>query len=652
VPEPSKHEPRPPAGEPRSGETPGARFGRRAFLAGLGGGALALLLPVRVRTGSLLPLQGEAAQALAAQPFRAKLPIPRVLRGDHVKLPVREAAIQVLPGPKTRMWTYGGTFPGPTIRRRAGRQTKVTFRHRLGRKAGELTVHLHGGHNRSRFDGQPGGLTRSQRVSYYCRIPQGLSDRASGNSLLLRPGRSKTYVYDLIEDGGPERAAFQWYHDHRLDRTSPNVWRGLAGMWIIEDEFEDSLDLPKGARDIPLLIADRAFDRNNQLTDPFDRGRPPDDGVTGPHVLVNGAYLPRHDVSARRHRLRLLNASSFRSYNVYLSNGAPLFQVGSDSGLMPRTVKRDRVLLGPGERAEVVVDLSSAAGRRVELRSGRRGDGERALGSRPYAGPLMQFRVGRRKPDRTRLPKRLRPLPAWTRQASRAPDRTWVIAVGGLFQPVWTINGKNFNPARSDAFPVLGTTETWQITNRSAVSHVMHMHHTDWYMLARNGRRPAPWERCLKETFFVDPGETILVAGHFSDFTGKYVIHCHMLDHEDHGLMTQFEVVAGNARQPATDEVARRRAGQIPAPAAPPSLGLPDSASGRTLELQPAPPPGERLTELGVLVDGRERRTLSPAELGQPLRLELGDGPVSRVTLVGVTPDGRRIAASRDYGGR
>jgi hypothetical protein len=180
----------------------------------------------------------------------------------------------------------------------------------------------------------------------------------------------------------------------------------------------------------------------------------------------------------------------------------------------------------------------------------------------------------------------------------------------------------------------------------------MHMHHTDWYMLARNGRRPAPWERCLKETFFIDPGETILVAGHFSDFTGKYVIHCHMLDHEDHGLMTQFEVVAGNARQPATDEVARRRAGRIPAAAEPPSLGLPESASGRVLELMPAPPPGERLTELGVLVDGRERRTLSPADLGRPLRVELGDGPVSRVTLVGVTPDGRRIAASRDYGGR
>jgi hypothetical protein len=262
----------------------------------------------------------------------------------------------------------------------------------------------------------------------------------------------------------------------------------------------------------------------------------------------------------------------------------------------------------------------------------------------------MQFRVGRRKPDRTRLPRRLRPLPAWTRDATRAPDRTWVIAVGGLFQPIWTINGKNFNPARSDAFPILDTTETWQITNRSAVSHVMHMHHTDWYMLARNGRPPKPWEDGLKDTFFVDPGETILVAGHFSDFTGKYVIHCHMLDHEDHGLMTQFEVVADASRRPDWDEVAQREAGLIPAPADAPSLGLPDSAGGGgVLEFAPQAPAGERLVRVDVLVNGHERRTLSPHELGRPIRLDLDGAGPARVTLVGEAEDGRRLTATRDY---
>ncbi len=192
----------------------------------------------------------------------------------------------------------------------------------------------------------------------------------------------------------------------------------------------------------------------------------------------------------------------------------------------------------------MVVDFAGAAGEAVELRSGPRHDGRRSRGSHTYAGALMQFRVGsERLPDRTRVPRKLRPLPAWTKNVRREPDRTWEISIGGLFKTTWLINGKTFNPARADAFPVLGTAETWELVNGTDVAHTMHMHHTDWYLLSRNGKPPPPWEDCLKETFFLYPGERILVAGHFSDYTGKFVIHCHMLDHEDHGLMSQFEVV-------------------------------------------------------------------------------------------------------------
>jgi spore coat protein A, manganese oxidase len=447
------------------------------------------------------------------------------------------------------MWTFGGDFPGPTIRRPAGQRTRVTFHHELPAAAGELTVHLHGGHTRSRFDGQPGGLTKSHRRSLYCDIPAGLSPRQSGNDLLIGPGESKTYVYDLVEDGRPERAAFQWYHDHRLDHTARNVWRGLAGMWITDDALDEALPLPSGDRDLALMIADRTFDRHNQLVDPFTDRQPPADGVTGECVLVNGAYLPHHRVTPQRHRLRILNVSHFRPYEVFLSNGSPLVQIGTDSGLMPRPVRRDRILLGPGERVEVIADFSSARGETVELRSGSSGKGRRALGARPYVGALMQFRVGSdRVPDKTRVPRRLRPLPKWAERASREPDRTWTISIGGLFQTKWLINGRTFNPARADAFPVLGTTETWEIVNRTNVAHLMHMHHTDWYLLSRDDRPAPPWEDCLKDTFFVYPRERILVAGRFTDYTGKYPIHCHMLDHEDHGLMAQFEVVPPRRR--------------------------------------------------------------------------------------------------------
>ena len=284
------------------------RLGRRAFITGAAAGAAALALPMRPAGGGLnLPL------ALAAQPrpFRARLPVPEVLTRSDITIPIREVPVDILPGRPTQMWTYGGSFPGPTIRRPAGHTTRVRFKHELGRKAGELSVHLHGGHNRSSEDGQPGGLTASYSRSLYCDISAGLSAGSSGNALLLRPGRQRTYTYEGVEDGGPERASFQWYHDHRLDRTARNIWRGLAGMWIVDDDLDASLALPHGDHDLPLMLTDRAFDRRNQLVDPFgDARRPPDDGVTGPHILVNGAVLPYHRVGPRRYRLRLLNASN------------------------------------------------------------------------------------------------------------------------------------------------------------------------------------------------------------------------------------------------------------------------------------------------------------------------------------------------------
>ncbi len=451
----------------------------------------------------------------------------------------------MLPGRKTTMWTYGGSFPGPTIRRPAGTPTQVSFVHNLPKKAGELSVHLHGGHNTSADDGQPGGLTKRQPRAFYCDISGRLPRDQSGNDLLIPPGGRRTYTYELTEDGAPERAAFQWYHDHRLERTAPNVWRGLAGMWIIDDEFDAALPLPRAERDIPLMIADRSFDRRNQLTDPFGpHAHAPNDGVTGRYVLVNGAHLPFHEVSAARHRLRILNASNFRSYNLALSGGATMTQIATESGLMPAPVSRRKILLGPGERVEVIADFSGVAGKRVELSSVRRGGGHKDLGSTAYVGKLMQFRVGDPIADQTGIPATLRPLPAWVASAPASPRRKWKFTVGDGLLPSWLINGKTFDPSRSDAFPVVDTTETWELHNATAVAHMIHLHHTDWYMLSRNGKPPAPYEDCLKETFFLDPGDRVVVAGHFSDHLGKFVIHCHMLDHEDHGLMSQFEVVA------------------------------------------------------------------------------------------------------------
>ena len=518
------------------------RFGRRRFVLGAATGAAALALPAWLRPSGTSSI----ARAGDVQPFTKRLPIPKELTGADLTIPVVPAEIKILPGQRTKMWTFGGAFPGPTIRRPSGEPTTVTFKHRLPKKAGELTVHLHGAHTRSKDDGQPGGLTRLQPRSLFCDITPGLTERAAGNDLLIEPGEKRKYTHDFVEDGAPERAAMHWYHDHRLDRTGRNVWRGLAGMWITEDEVDLSLSLPRGDRDVPLMIADRKFDSNNQLV--YKPKAPPDDGVQGEHILVNGAVLPFHEVSAQRHRLRILNASNFRPYNLYFEGGAPaLVQIATESGLMPDALLRDRVLIGPGERVELIVDFAEARGQSVVLRSGPRLDGEESAGSKPFNGPIMQFRVSDEdlgddtaEPESLDLPE----LPAWT-QGVEIPDDPfdWNVTRGFGGGP-WLINDRTFDPGWVETTAELGSVVVWRLRNGTQFGHLMHPHHTDWLMLERNGEAPPPHEACLKETFFMDPFDEIVIAGKMTDYTGKYVIHCHMLEHEDHGLMSQFEVVA------------------------------------------------------------------------------------------------------------
>ena len=227
-----------------------------------------------------------------------------------------------------------------------------------------------------------------------------------------------------------------------------------------------------------------------------------------------------------------------------MTGGAKMTQIGTEAGLMPAPLARRKILIGPGERVDLIVDFAAAKHSDVELRSVARAGGPDRLGSRTYKGTLMQFRVGRPITDTTSIPSQLQPLPGWVAEASPTVDKTWRISIGSGFPPPWLLNGRTYDPAFVEHRAQLGTVETWRLVNATNVAHLLHIHHTDWYLLSRNGKPPPPWEACLKETFFMDPGDELLVAGRFSDYAGKYVVHCHMLDHEDHGLMSQFETVA------------------------------------------------------------------------------------------------------------
>ena len=239
-------------------------------------------------------------------------------------MPIREAELQIFAGEKTRMWTYGGTFPGPTIRRPAGHRTEVTFHHRLPRQVGELTVHLHGGHNRTQFDGQPGGLTKSQPKSFFCDIPRRPArSKESGNDFLLYPGgeqnlrlrpSSRTAGRSAPRSSGTTTTA-----STTPRKTSGAGWRGCGSSTTSSTR---SLPLPRGDRDIPLMIAERTFDRHNQLTDPFTDRPPPADGITG-HTGPRQRRL-HAPPPGRRHSATGCGSSTpprFRAYNLHLSNG-------------------------------------------------------------------------------------------------------------------------------------------------------------------------------------------------------------------------------------------------------------------------------------------------------------------------------------------
>jgi len=582
-----------------------------AFLLSLGALALLrrrserLVLPAAPRrrfvlTASTLVVAGAAAMVPvsgAASPdypkFSAPLVIPAVLTGQNINLTMAETQEQLLPtGPPTTMWTYNGSFPGPIIRRPTGVPTNVTVTNNLPESAGSMTTHHHGAQTTEDSDGQP-------------------------SDYLIAPGASKTYTYPGVDSGAPERAAPQWYHDHRDMVTGRNVWMGLAGAFIYDDPVEQSLNLPKGEYDVPLMVADREFDAGNQLLYPSPLLS---NGVFGDVILVNGVAQPFHEVGDRRYRFRLYNISNKRDYSFRLSNGQPITQIGTDSGLLPEPVSRTTIRLGPAERADVVIDFADRLGENIVLENA-----DAAFGPGERDAVVMQFRVNQDVTDTSSpVPPALRPLPA---TGPPVTTRIWNFDRTNM---KWTINGASFDPNRVDARPTLGTTERWVFRNTTGGQpHMVHVHLNDQKLVSRgpigDPQPPPPHER-LKETWHVAPGEEVVVDIPFSDYVGKFVIHCHVLEHEDDGMMTQFQTLPSPSAPPH------------PPPATPgPAGGGPAGGTGSTSK------PADRLSRRIRILSSTRLRPI----LRRGLRFEAA-APVNRATLrASLSVKGRRVASVR-----
>ncbi|CAI7973513.1 spore coat protein A, manganese oxidase [Frankia sp. Hr75.2] len=455
---------------------------------------------------NMIPL-ADAGPAPVITPFSVPLPVPPVLQPtrstsdtDFYEITAREAKDELLPGISTSVFGYNGTYVGPTIRARVGRQVVIEHANQL---AAETAVHLHGGHVPAESDGFPTDT--------------------------IGPGKTKTYKY-------PNRqlSATLWYHDHAHHKESENVYRGLHGFYFIEDPAEDALSLPSGDFDVPIMLSDAHFDDKGQLV--YMLG----DLIGRATLLANGRPTPYLQVQARKYRFRLLNASNMRDFKLVLGKNEKFVQIAGDGGLLPAPVTVDSVFISPGERVEIVIDFSRyPSGTKLVLTNTR----DVVDSDSPVSLPVLRFDVDKRTTDTSRVPAVLRPN-APLRSVTRVRDV--VLAYDAARFP-FTINGKSFDSNRVDFSIKRGTTEIWRVKNLEtplAVGHNIHLHLVQFRVLDRNGVPAGATESGLKDTVFLEPGETVRIQVTFSDYVGKYLFHCHNIDHASEGMMAVFETTA------------------------------------------------------------------------------------------------------------
>jgi spore coat protein A len=524
----------------------GPRLTRRRMLGLIGGVGVAVgvgfsgpALSRQVQTGKLLP-----SDLRLPAPFLVPLPVPPVLTptrddtyggADVYEIVQRSASQELVIGVPTPIWGYNGVFPGPTIVSRAGTRTVVRHRNLL---PVPTVTHLHGGHTPADSDGYPTDLLHPEGGTHaHMSSMPGMAAMGKPDPLAKTTVGVRDYDYPLTQ-----RASTLWYHDHRMGFTGPGVWHGLAGFHLVHDAEEDALPLPRGNRDVPLMIADRSFSADGSLrypaVDPTFSMTP---GVTDPYmggvfgdvILVNGAAWPLLEVAACRYRFRILNASNARRYGLALSppppDGAGLVQIGSDGGLLDHPVAHDQIDIAPAERFDVIVDFS-------RYRVGQEITMINTL-DHGTAGYVMRFRVDRRETDDTTIPDQLTTLdPIDTSRA--VGTRSF------LFQNhdrrSWVVNGNEFDPTLPVASPRLGEAEIWRLT--ADFHHSVHIHLAQFRVLSRNDNEPGAYDRGWKDTLDLRPAEEAAVMIRFTDYPGRYVMHCHNLEHEDMAMMATIDI--------------------------------------------------------------------------------------------------------------
>jgi FtsP/CotA-like multicopper oxidase with cupredoxin domain len=391
-----------------------------------------------------------------------------------------------------------------------------------------------------------------------------LSERADGHPrLAVGSGREYLYEFEVTN-----RAGTYWYHPHPHMRTGPQVYAGLAGLLLVGDDEEDALGLPSGEHEILCVLQDRRVDVRNQFVYTGGGMMTAMHGMLGDRMLVNGESEPTRDVDAGWHRVRLLNASNARIYKLAWSHGRPMTVIGSDGGLLERPVVHGFLTLAPGQRADVLLDLTGlASGTEVHLDSlefpeadaGIAGMMSRSSSVRNGAPlRLMTLRPRARAGATFTTPLRLSEFePSWRPSSTVRPRRVSL----GFQRMQWRLGDRTFamDDVASDETVAAGSTHVWEFVNERAgmgmgmgmgmeMAHPIHLHGRQFRVLDRapsrrtNALREGIVDGGWTDTVLVLPGETVRVEVTFSRHPGLYLYHCHILEHEDMGMMRNFRV--------------------------------------------------------------------------------------------------------------
>ncbi len=360
-------------------------------------------------------------------------------------------------------------------------------------------------------------------------------------------GAGGTFRYQFTVN---QRAGLSWYHPHPHEMTGKQVFQGLAGMFIINDTEEAALSLPSGQYELPLVIQDKRISSNGITYNPSMEEVMA--GYMGESIIVNGIYSSYTEVATRYYRLRILNGSNARVYNLALSNNADMIIIGNDGGLLKNPVAVKEILVAPGERLDVLVNFSSSTiGTEIYLISKEFGNGGNAQGKQGFK--IMKFKVAVSSAITFTVPAN---LSAITAIAAASAVRTRVFEISNAMehhgvpmnngmQMRHRINGKLFDSSRIDETVAANTNEIWVFDNSNGDEpHPMHLHGVFFQVLQRSGGRDnlIASENGWKDTVLVMPGETVKVLVPFENNTGKFVFHCHNLEHEDDGMMLQYQL--------------------------------------------------------------------------------------------------------------